>query len=287
MWSGSGVARSDAATLAERGSGVTARRADRPARGAASARAGLAFVVPLALGACAGWRPDPGPASPPTPSPPSVPVASTASVPEGRGIGEAFAGTGGVSVESDRRPGRQDSDRDRVPDDEDDCPATGSGEPVDGSGCALFTRALEGVVFALDDHRLDADARRALERLVADLEAYPDVVLELAGHTDNRGLAVANLRLSKRRVMSVARFLVSRGIAPERLRPYGYGESRPRTSNRTPLGRERNRRIEIELGSAAGSAPAVASGRLPEPPPPVLAEPDAARQNASSRENIP
>ena len=129
-----------------------------------------------------------------------------------------------------------------------------------------------------------------LERLVADLEAHPDAVLRLSGHTDNRGRAAANLELSKRRVMAVARFLVSRGIVPDRLRPYGYGESRPRTSNRTPLGRERNRRIEIELDAAASAFTGeveAAPEAVPEPPPPVLAEPDAARQNAQSLENRP
>lgn len=157
-----------------------------------------------------------------------------------------------------------DRDHDSIPDAVDDCPSSGPEPIVDQSGCELFDRVLSDVVFAPGDYRLGAEARLALMALVVELDSYPGVVLQLEGHTDNRGNAAGNLDLSKRRVMSVARFLVANGIAPERLKPYGYGESRPLASNATPSGRGRNRRIVIERVRDVGP----------------LAEPGAARQNA-------
>jgi len=197
--------------------------------------AAIVPVLALALGACAGGAP-------------ARPDDSRA---PDDGLSAADEGAGAVSADGrgPRLPPSEDADRDRVPDVGDDCPDSPPGEIVDEVGCALFVRVLDGVVFPPGDHRLGADARIALGALVTDLETHPDVIVRLEGHTDNRGTAAANLELSKLRVMSVARFLVAAGVAPERLRPYGLGESRPRAGNSTETGRERNRRIEIGLAS--------------------------------------
>ena len=173
-----------------------------------------------------------------------------------------------VARPGEGREERRDGDGDGVVDDRDDCPDTPDGEVVGEQGCTRFAGALEGVAFAPSDHRLDAASRLALRALVADLQAHPGVVLRIGGHTDNRGTASANLELSKRRVMSVARFLVANGVAPSRLKPYGYGESRPRAGNATEAGRERNRRIEIGQVSPASA----------------LAEPGGTGQNAADAE---
>lgn len=232
------------------------------ARAAAAVRT-VALVVPLAaaLGGCAGPAarapvPEPAGATAPETAPPVGTEIATADSPD--------LANGDAAVLAPAL----DADRDRVADGLDDCPDSAPDEIVDEVGCPLFSRVLDGVVFAPGDHRLGAESRLALAGLVDDLEAHPDVVLRLEGHTDNRGTAAANLELSKRRVMSVARFLVARGIAPERLEPYGFGESRPRAGNATAPGRERNRRIEIERVNDT------------EPPAEALVEPGAARQNA-------
>ena len=102
-------------------------------------------------------------------------------------------------------------------------------------------------MFQAGDHRLDANSRIALDSLIAELARRPTVSISLGGHTDNRGSAEANLQLSKKRVMSVVRYLVSHGVAGTRLKPYGYGESKPVVSNATPEGRARNRRIEVDI----------------------------------------
>ncbi len=140
-----------------------------------------------------------------------------------------------------------DADQDGVPEEFDECPDTLSPRPVDKRGCAVLDGVLEGVVFAPGDAMLDADAQSALLDLVAELKAYPRTVVRIEGHTDNRGIAADNLELSKQRVLAVARFLVANGIPASRLKPVGFGESRPRAVNATAEGRELNRRIEIKV----------------------------------------
>ena len=244
-------------------------------RGDGRRRPATALALALALGACAAApertpRADGAPgAAPVAVIPGAAPDAVRSGAPVAAPPGVAAGPAAGAAAPL---PPALDADRDGVADDRDDCPDGPAGEIVDEAGCALFTRVLEGVGFAQGDHRLGADARLALAALVADLEAHPGVVVRLEGHTDNRGTAASNLELSKLRVMSVARFLVARGVAPERLRPYGYGESRPRAGNATAAGRERNRRIEIGLESPRPAAPDAA-------PAGALAEPGAARQN--------
>jgi outer membrane protein OmpA-like peptidoglycan-associated protein len=143
-----------------------------------------------------------------------------------------------------------DKDADGVRDALDSCQQTQPDLPVDAAGCAMFTGVVEGLVFAPGDHRLTVASRAVLAELVSELNRHPELVFSIDGHTDNRGAAGANLELSKQRVMAVVRYMVTNGIPPERIRPYGYGESRPLASNATVEGRERNRRIEIRvLGS--------------------------------------
>ena len=76
--------------------------------------------------------------------------------------------------------------------------------------------------------------------------------IEIAGHTDDRGDAEVNLRLSQRRADRVAKHMVSHGVAPERIRAVGYGETQPIAENNTDAGRKANRRIEFRvLGGTA------------------------------------
>ena len=79
-----------------------------------------------------------------------------------------------------------------------------------------------------------------------------DTAVEIAGHTDDKGDAEVNQKLSQRRADVVAKHLVRHGVAPERLHPVGYGESQPIADNRTETGRKTNRRIEFRvLGDTA------------------------------------
>ena len=142
-----------------------------------------------------------------------------------------------------------DADQDNVRNTEDKCPGSKPDILVDSSGCAALDGVIEGLDFASGDHRLTSRSREVLAELVAEMELYPTATVALSAHTDNRGSAAANLELSKRRVMSVVRYLVANGIESTRLKPFGYGESRPREPNRTAAGRALNRRIEISVVS--------------------------------------
>ncbi len=140
-----------------------------------------------------------------------------------------------------------DIDEDGVADSDDLCPDTKVPQPVNEAGCPIFLGVLEGVEFELASADLNRTARLALDQLVEQLKAHPEVIITVDGHTDNRGSGVKNLELSKQRVLAVVRYLVANGIGPGRLRPYGYGEARPIVGNATAQGRRQNRRIEISV----------------------------------------
>lgn len=76
--------------------------------------------------------------------------------------------------------------------------------------------------------------------------------VEVAGHTDAKGDAEVNLRLSQRRANNVAKLLVNHGVLAEKIEARGYGETQPVADNESDAGRKLNRRIEIRvLGDAA------------------------------------
>lgn len=100
--------------------------------------------------------------------------------------------------------------------------------------------------FALDSDRLSADAKLRIDSL---LKRYPFLLIEevrLYGHTDSLADIDYNRDLSKRRVQSVLRYLVYKGLDPRNARTDYYGEERPRYDN-NPKERYKNRRVEIEL----------------------------------------
>ncbi|MBX2882093.1 MAG: OmpA family protein [Granulosicoccus sp.] len=145
------------------------------------------------------------------------------------------------------RPVVKDTDNDSVADKLDQCPLTEPGNPVDQVGCSLFRGQLDAVDFGPGDDYLSMSSRVSLSGLIELLNEHPEVVVQLGGHTDNVGSASENLDLSKRRVMSVVKYLVANGVDGERLKPFGFGESRPIVSNTTAAGRAQNRRIELSV----------------------------------------
>ena len=79
------------------------------------------------------------------------------------------------------------------------------------------------------------------------MEENPDATLKVAGHTCSRGTDAYNQQLSQRRAQAVADYLAKQGVAPGRIRPVGYGESRPLVENSSEANRKLNRRVEFEL----------------------------------------
>ncbi|HEV8701751.1 MAG TPA: OmpA family protein [Candidatus Polarisedimenticolia bacterium] len=120
-----------------------------------------------------------------------------------------------------------------------------------GKGARLFegskrSLVLEGVNFETDSDTLTASSHATLDRVAQSLNAYPDIRVEIAGHTDSLGGADHNMQLSAARADSVKRYLVSRGVDGSRLVAKGYGDSMPVADNDTASGRAKNRRVELK-----------------------------------------
>lgn len=105
--------------------------------------------------------------------------------------------------------------------------------------------ALEGVNFDFDKATLRQEDIAIIDKDVADLDKWGNVNIEVAGHTDSRGSDQYNMKLSQRRAETVRTYLISKGIAADRLTAKGYGESQPIADNATDEGRFKNRRVEL------------------------------------------
>ncbi len=101
------------------------------------------------------------------------------------------------------------------------------------------------VEFRFNSDVLTPAGRRLLSEVLAALRQFPEVPVEIAGHTDAIGTPAFNLDLSIRRAEAVLAYLVENDEDPDRFVVTGHGETQPVASNDTPAGRARNRRIEF------------------------------------------
>lgn len=101
--------------------------------------------------------------------------------------------------------------------------------------------------FAFDSSTLSTEDKENLRHIVARLKANPDEKVRISGYTDNTGPANYNMRLSKHRAMSAAKYLEDHGITSDRIKVVGYGASHFADPNTTAAGRARNRRIEVSF----------------------------------------
>ncbi len=151
-------------------------------------------------------------------------------------------------VEVVRTTGLEDSDGDGIVDSKDKCPGTPPNTRVDGDGCPLpKVLQLRGVTFEFNKSTLRPDSKTVLDTVVEIMKRYPDMQVELAGHTDNVGGDAYNQKLSERRAESVRQYLVNAGIASGNMTSAGYGEKEPIATNDTEEGRELNRRTELRI----------------------------------------
>lgn len=150
----------------------------------------------------------------------------------------------------------KDSDGDGVCDAEDECADTPANTPVFLTGCHLTKDAplvLRGVNFEFDKWDLTPESIPILEHAVKVLEAKPDALVAVDGHTDARGSFEYNDRLSYRRAGTVYDYLLAAGIKEDRLVFRGYGENVPVAPNENedgsdnPEGRAENRRVELNI----------------------------------------
>jgi OOP family OmpA-OmpF porin len=128
------------------------------------------------------------------------------------------------------------------------CPKVAPGTRVDNQGCALpKIMRLNGVTFEFDKDRLRPDSKTILRDVAVILLRYTDMLVEIAGHTDNWGSAAYNQKLSERRAKAVVRQLVEFGVPASQMTARGYGKAEPVATNATPEGREINRRVELRI----------------------------------------
>ncbi|HPF27707.1 MAG TPA: OmpA family protein, partial [Steroidobacteraceae bacterium] len=140
-----------------------------------------------------------------------------------------------------------DDDKDGVKNSMDQCPTTPLGDRVDAKGCSLGKEIrLDGVNFASDSDKLLPESFGILNAAADTLKRYPELKIEVAGHTDSRSSDSYNLGLSQRRANSVLAYLRDAGVRNE-LSAKGYGESEPIADNNTDEGRAINRRVVLRI----------------------------------------
>ncbi len=121
---------------------------------------------------------------------------------------------------------------------------------VESTNVTEKTLALKYVNFETGSAALTADSRYELDNLVTAMTAYPSLVIEVAGHTDNVGDPAGNLALSAQRAAAVVKYLTDRGVGAGRLKPRGYGDTKPLAENDTDENRAKNRRTEFTILSS-------------------------------------
>ena len=165
----------------------------------------------------------------------------------------------GASVDAKGCP--TDADGDGVFDGIDRCPNTAAGLKVDVAGCPIEVTEketelldtgmirLQNVNFETGRSTLVPESFSALDEVGTILLKWPQLNIEIGGHTDSRGSEAINQRLSESRAQAVKTYLVDKfpGLAANQLAVKGYGEVRPLVRNSTQLNMAKNRRVEFKV----------------------------------------
>lgn len=146
-----------------------------------------------------------------------------------------------------------DFDQDGVLDPEDLCPKT-PGLP-ENQGCPMIEKeeqeilntAFENLEFVTGKNEIKQASYESLDRLAELMEKKDNWKIRISGHTDNVGNDESNLNLSKNRANAVSEYLQSRGVRLDRIFVKWFGETEPIASNDTEEGRQKNRRVEMEI----------------------------------------
>jgi OOP family OmpA-OmpF porin len=176
----------------------------------------------------------------------------------------------GCSV--DRWGCETDEDHDGVCDGLDRCPGTHVGDRVDADGCSESQHAaaappppepvseverqlvqggrirLENIYFETESDHLLPESEASLNEAGRVLEKFPDLRIEVEGHSDTRGKSSYNMRLSQARAEAVRRYLLGHfSLSPDHYRARGYGETQPETQERNEEELLRNRRVVLRV----------------------------------------
>jgi OOP family OmpA-OmpF porin len=171
-----------------------------------------------------------------------------------------------------------DSDRDGVYDGLDQCPDTPQHLRVDAQGCPIAITETEtqlldtgmirstAITFKTASAELDQADTREIDEIGATLVRWPELQIEIGGHTDSQGSDAANQQLSERRAQAVLDYLVRKfpEIRIAQFSVKGYGESQPLADNATVDGRAQNRRVEFKVLNAETIKRVIESQKLLE-----------------------
>lgn len=116
----------------------------------------------------------------------------------------------------------------------------------------IVLRVPRNIHFALDQSFISLESSFILDQIADAMQTYPSLTVELQGHTDPRASVGYNQALSERRALAARDYLLSRGIAAERMRIVPFGESRRRTQGNTTLDYARDRRVEFIFTDTQG-----------------------------------
>ena len=146
-----------------------------------------------------------------------------------------------------------DRDGDSVIDKDDECPDVPG--TVANNGCPELPEAVKAalnayaktILFDTGKSTIKDQSASVLQDIIGILNEYPRANFNIEGHTDSVGSEKLNMTLSDARANAVMNYLISNGIASNRLNAKGHGEGKPLVSNDTREGRSNNRRVEINL----------------------------------------
>jgi len=190
-----------------------------------------------------------------------------------------------------------DFDGDGIEDEEDACPeepGVRAANP-DDNGCPRFIRLegkqiriLQQVQFKTGSAELLPVSFPILEEVASVMKIHARIQrVSIEGHTDNRGNAEKNRKLSDARAHSVEGWLVQRGIDADRLEAHGYGQDRPIASNNDDAGRARNRRVEFHILEQAAPNTGTVPGVPAKPGAPAAPAPAPEAKPATPAAPVP
>ena len=147
----------------------------------------------------------------------------------------------------------KDTDGDGLLDKDDECPNTFG--PKENKGCPVIEEkvaevlktAFDNLEFEASKDLIREQSHESLDSLASVLLKKPEWKLHISGHTDNKGDEQDNLVLSKKRAEAVKAYLISKGVNADKLVVEFFGETKPIADNSTNEGRQKNRRVEMEV----------------------------------------
>jgi outer membrane protein OmpA-like peptidoglycan-associated protein len=123
----------------------------------------------------------------------------------------------------------------------------GTGVSVTRVGNQIMLNMPSDITFNVDQDAVKSNFYPVLNSVALVLKKYKSTLVDIYGHTDSTGSAQHNFDLSQRRAMAVANYLAGQGVDSRRFSVTGFGATRPIATNATAEGREKNRRVEIQL----------------------------------------